>query len=459
MPLVTDRPEIQSPRRATAAGAGLRVDTIVRLRWLAIAGQAAGVLFVEFALGFPTPLASAGAVILFATALNVALSTGFPRSTRLSGPVSALVLAFDVLQLSALLYLTGGLENPFSFLFLAPVMVSAAALPPRLTVTLGLFAVACASVLAVWHRPLPWFPGQALVVPGVYVAGVWVSILLGLAFIGVYAWRAAEEARQLSDALAATELALAREQHLHAVDGLAAAAAHQLGTPLSTIALVARELERQATGDHPFREDIALLRSEAARCRDILGKITSLGGEETGPHGTLSIGHLLEELAAAHRVIGATIDIVTDGTDPQPVLARNPGILHGLDNIIENAADFADDLVVISARWDAARLTVTVSDDGPGFPSDLLERIGEPYVSRRALPSETREGGGLGLGLFIARTLLERSGAQVRWGNRPGRTGAEVTVTWPRANPGGEIGRLLDGQAESFKSLRFRALD
>ena len=413
----------------------LRLETLIRLRWLAIAGQSAAVLFVQHGLGFPTPLVGTGVVILVAAVVNVWLAYRYPKGHRLDGRSSALILAFDILQLSALLFLTGGLENPFAYLFLAPVMISATVLSPGMTVALGALAVGCASVLAVWHMPLPWLEGQALVVPGVYIAGVWVSILLGIGFIGVYAWRVADEARQLAGALAATELVLTREQHLTMVDGLAAAAAHQLGTPLSTITVVARELERQAGPDHPFHEDFALLRTEAARCRDILSKIASLGGEDTGPHGELTLDHLLEELIAPHRHFGIEIDVALDGERPVPVCARNPGVIYGIGNLIENAIDFAATRVSVSATWTADKVVVAIVDDGPGFNADVLGRLGEPYVtSRGAERGEKRgEGGGLGLGLFIARTLLERSGASVAWGNRAGTPGASVRLSWPRA--------------------------
>ncbi len=422
------------PTLRPAGSPGLRLDTLVRLRWLAIAGQSAGVLFVEHGLGFPTPLVATGLVILVATSLNVALSLRFSRGHRFSARSSALILAFDVLQLTALLALTGGLENPFSLLFLAPVMISAATLPPRLTMALGALTVLCVSIVAVWRLPLPWVPGQTLILPGVYIAGVWISILLGLGFTGVYAWRVAEEARQLADALAATELVLAREQQLHAVDGLAAAAAHQLGTPLATIAVVARELERQAGAGHPFRDDIVLLREQAGRCREILSKIASLAGEDVGPFGELSIGQLLEELAAPHRNFGVEIAVQVRQDEAVPVSARNPGVFYGLGNVIENAVDFAEAKVSITASWTADQVSVTVADDGPGFAPDILARLGEPYVStRRGGASDRRgDGGGLGLGLFIARTLLERSGARVIWGNRLGASGACVDILWPR---------------------------
>lgn len=415
----------------------LRLETLVRLRWLAILGQSAAVLFVGLVLAFETPLTETAAVIFVATILNVILSVRPQLLGRFNARTSALVLAFDIVQLAALLYLTGGLQNPFSILFLAPVMISAAALPPRMTILLGLLAVAMASILAVFHRPLPWIPGHLLVFPGVYTAGIWTSILLGAAFIGVYAWRVAEESRQMADALAATELVLAREQHLSAVDGLAAAAAHQLGTPLATIAVVVKEMDRIVKEGDPLKEDIALLRQEAARCRDILAKIASLGGEEDGPLGEMTIEQLIEELAAPQRNFGIILDLSAKGPEPAPRCQRNHGVIYGIGNLIENAVDYAESRVGVAARWTDREVSITVSDDGPGFASDVVNRLGQPYLTTRGARMREGEdrnhaGGGLGLGLFIAKTLLERSGGKVSFGNRAGRNGAEISIRWPR---------------------------
>lgn len=412
----------------------LRLDTLTRLRWLAIGGQSAAILFVAFVLRFPTPLTETAAAILVATVLNVALSLVYPGAYRLGSLTSALLLGFDILQLSALLYLTGGLENPFALLILAPVMISAATLEPRYTVALGLIAMVMASILAVFHRPLPWFEGQELVMPGIYVAGIWVAILLALAFLGTYAWRVADEARKLALALAATEVVLEREQHLTALDGLAAAAAHQLGTPLATISVVAREMQRQMPKDSPLREDVDLLHQESARCREILGKLASLGADAGGPLGELDIGQVLEEVVAPHRNFGIAIDIRLDGPAPAPRCRRNPGLLYGIGNLVENAVDFAKSRVVVAASWNAGTVTLVISDDGEGFPPVVLQRLGEPYLTTRReagqRPRRRHEGGGMGLGLFIAKTLLERSGGRIVWGNAAGGGGAEIRIGW-----------------------------
>jgi two-component system sensor histidine kinase RegB len=411
----------------------LRLDTLVRLRWLAIAGQSLAVAGVHFGLGFPLPFGWCFLAIAVSAWLNIALRIRFPLSHRLrEGPATAL-LGFDILQLAALLYLTGGLQNPFAILFLAPVMISATALPPRHTLALGLLAAVLATLLAVLHWPLPWDGSGRPVLPPAYQLGNWIALLLGIGFTGIYAWRVAKEARDLSEALAATELVLAREQHLSQLDGLAAAAAHELGTPLATIALVARELSRLAPAEGEMAEDIVLLREQVERCRGILGKLASLQDDDAGPLDQLSLSLLIEEAAGPQRPFGVPFEIALIGEKPEPVCRRNPGMIYGLGNIVDNAVDFARSKVTITAQWTHESVTLTIADDGPGFPQEVLMRAGDPYLSR-SHAKESRAGGGLGLGLFIAKTLLERGGAALEFSNLPlPATGACVRMSWPRA--------------------------
>ena len=423
----------------------LRVSTLSRLRWLALTGQCCAVLFTRFALGFPLPLFWCLGVVGLSVVCNGWLRLLYPVTHRLDDWPATALLGYDLVQLSALLFLTGGLENPFSMLFLAPVMISAASLSPARTVLLGGLAVVAATLLVRWHLPLPWHPGEVMRLPFLFSAGIWCAVVLGVGFIGIYASRVAEEARQLSQALAATELVLAREQHLSQLDGLAAAAAHELGTPLATITLVAREMlglvERAGLqlDVSLIADDVRLLDQEARRCRAILGKIASLGSEATGPLSTMSLSHLLEEVAGPHRNFGVSVDVEVEkevGGD-EPVCARNPGILYGLGNLVENAVDFARDRVRVDATWTRETVTVTIRDDGPGFAADVISRIGEPYVTTRGSQRRAKsdERSGLGLGLFIAKTLLERSGARVATTNASSpHTGAIVTVAWPRAS-------------------------
>lgn len=408
----------------------LRVDTTVRLRWLAVVGQIAAVLIVHVGLGFELPINACLGTITASACLNAALRLRFPRTHRFSDEPAAALQAFDICQLGILLFLTGGIENPFVFLALAPVMISAVSLPRHLTVMLLCLMIAMALVITRVHLPLPWKAGEAFTLPLVYRFGVWVALSLGGAFVCMYLTRVSEEARQLSDALAATEFALVREQHLSQIDGLAAAAAHELGTPLATITLVVKDMLRHP--DKVVREDIETLAGQTARCREILGTLASLGSDGDGMFDAMTLGVLLEDAVAPHRDFGVAVVVTLDGEGPEPRGRRNPGILYGLGNLIENAVDFAQTHVAVRASWNHMRMTVVITDDGAGFAADILAQAGEPYRSTRSVSSDGS--GGLGLGLFIAKTLLERSGATLQLENiSPPAHGARVTIEWPRA--------------------------
>ena len=416
----------------------VRLDTILRLRWLAVLGQLTAIFVVLQGLEFDLPVIACLTIIGLSALLNLGLQITFNPMQRLEPIYAAALLALNIIELAALLFLTGGLQNPFSFLFLAPVLISATALPVRFTIALGGLAVACASVLVFFYMPLPWDAEEPLILPPIYLLGVWLSIVLAIGVTSLYAFQVTEEARKLADALAATELVLAREQHLTQLDGLAAAAAHELGTPLSTIVLISRELEKALLDNAQVAADIKALREQAQRCRDILAKITQLSS--TGaPFDRMKLSTLIEEIVAPHRDFGVAIKVrVAVAGTKEPVGWRNPAILYGIGNILENAVDFAREAVEVNAWWNNETIQIVISDDGPGFAPDILKRIGEPYVSRRRgaeeMPGDhSGNHSGLGLGVFIARTLLERTGATIAFTNRTfPEHGAVVSLAWPR---------------------------
>jgi len=418
-------------QRASSYSRLLRLTTIIRIRWLAIICQTLTLLFVALYLGFPLSLAPCLLLIAASSAFNIFLTLHYSLNHRMTPVSTTLILAVDILLLSGLLYYTGGLQNPFSILLIAPAGLGAASLDRRSILLLNLLVIAVATFLVLVHEPLPWYPGSALEMPPLIMNGIWVAIVASLIFTSVYSYRVAEEARQLADALTATELILQQEQHLSALDGLAAAAAHELGTPLSTIQIVAKELQHQLAAQPAFEDDINLLVSQTQRCRDIMQRLTSLSIEGGGLMSKLPLAALIEEVAAPHRDFG--VDIETrrgQSAGPDPVIERNPAILYGLGNLVENAVDFARHKVFIDYRWTDRQIFINVVDDGKGFPPQILDRIGEPYTTGR---EQDRQGGGLGLGLFIAKTLLERSGAHVWFRNNPDKAlGAEVQIMWLR---------------------------
>ncbi|MCB1484193.1 MAG: ActS/PrrB/RegB family redox-sensitive histidine kinase [Hyphomicrobiaceae bacterium] len=419
----------------------LRLQTSVRLRWIAILGQLAAVAIVTGFYGFAMPVGICLVLIALSAWLNVYLSIRFPARYRIGTRFATALLAYDTLQLGALLYLTGGIQNPFAPLIVAPVTVSAATQPRRSTILLGAITLATVTFLVTQYYPLPWIEGFRFELPRDYKIGLLAAIASSMIFTAVYVWRISKEARMMSAALTATDMVLASEQRLHALDGLAAAAAHELGTPLSTIVLVSKELERELGPDSRYGEDLTLLRSQAQRCREILQKLTKKPDEQDPMHASVTVREIIDESVEPHKVstkrivVSAHPILGAEGDGRlEPVGERKPGVIYGLGNIIENAIDFAASEVEVSARWSAEDVSVTIADDGPGFSPDLMDSIGEPYVSTRRLHEKReKEHSGLGLGFFIAKTLLERSGASVNFSNRPApQHGAVIVVTWPR---------------------------
>lgn len=405
----------------------VRLRTLVFVRWVAIAGQTAAVLYVYFGLGFHFQLFPTLGAIAISAVLNAILMLDRPLAGRLDDRAAGAVLAYDVMQLATLLYFTGGLQNPFAVLMVAPVAVAAASLSRAMTVALGALALFLATLLASWHEPLPWSaPGLELPLP--FRVGVWIAIATTIGFVAAYVATLSAESRQLSDAFSATQALLAREQRMSAVGGLAAAAAHELGTPLATIAVVAKEIARDLP-DGDLKEDADLLLAETMRCRDILARLAAKpegGGPDGNPFPKPALSVLLKEIAAryARAMPVAYVADFADGVEPR--VARTPEIVQALGTLVENAATFARDGIELQVWSDGEHVGVDISDDGPGFSPEVLGRLGEPYVSTRI-----GDGEHMGLGVFIANTLLARTGGAVSWENRR-EGGARVSVRWPK---------------------------
>jgi two-component system, sensor histidine kinase RegB len=403
---------------------GVRVRTLLTLRWIAILGQLMALLIITQLLGFQLQIIPALLVIGLSVLVNIGLRFVYPVSSFLSGRQATVQLAFDLVQLAVLLFLTGGLTNPFAVLMLVPVTISATLLSLRSTLGLFLLAILSISALGLWSLPLPWAGEQPFLLPRIYRIGEWVAILVGMAFLTVYAWRVSAEARRRQQALVATQAALARAQQMSAVGSLAAAAAHELGTPLGTMTLVAKELQSQLGNDPDFGDDIALLNAELGRCRDILAGISKQTmAEEHFRHASLEA--VLHEVARPYDHNGKLIVYQLFDDSSSLEVERSPELLHGLDNLIANAVRHAKSKVRIVATQLRGGLTVSVQDDGPGFPEELLPYLGEPYVASSGIKPQ-----GLGLGIFIAITLLERIGAKVSFSNLRGG-GAKGDIHWP----------------------------
>ncbi|MGZ3215025.1 ActS/PrrB/RegB family redox-sensitive histidine kinase [Paracoccus sp. T5] len=398
----------------------IRMRTLVLLRWFAIGGQLAAVI-IAWSMGIGFPKAPVMILIALAIAMNLWMALRPPKRT--SPGRAVLQLSFDLVQISSLMALTGGMANPFALLVLAPVTIAAASLNARLVLALGLATVAVTSVAAVFGVPLRDPTGEILRLEPILALGHWVALVIGVVFFGGYAHRVTGELSDTSNALFATQMALSREQRLQHLGGVVAAAAHEMGTPLATIKLIAGELADELKDRPDLHADVIALRDSADRCAQILRSMGRAGKDDLHMR-SAPLRAVLEDAASPHADRGPLVEIRADG----PSIRRDPAIIHALRNLIQNAVDFAESRVVIETDVTPNTLTVTIRDDGPGYPPALLSRIGDPYLSRR---SEAQRGSyeGMGLGLFIAKTLLERSGARLSFAN--GGPGAVASVRWP----------------------------
>ncbi len=403
---------------------GVRVRTLANLRWIAIGGQFVTLVFVGLYLGYPLLWPSLIAAVLASAVLNLGLVTLYGRNARLQGRDLVLHLAFDLVQAGVLLFLTGGLANPFAILLIVPVTIAATLLPARSMAVLGSMAVAVLVVLWMWAKPLPWH-GAPPEFPAVYRFGTAVSLALAVGFLAIYLWLVSAEARDRARALVATEAALTREAKMSALGSLAAAAAHELGGPLGTITLIAHSLVESLGDDPDFGEDIRLLESEAARSRGILVRIARRA-EAEDPFAHLGLDVLLHEVA--HSVAPARVPVRVHAPSPQPLVRRSPELLHGLQNLVANAVRHAGSAVELRAGGTASDISIAVVDDGAGFSNEVLPHLGEPDLG----PSHSGAGG-TGLGIFIATTLIERTGGRLSFRNRA-EGGAQVDVRWPRSH-------------------------
>ncbi|MEM7744680.1 MAG: ActS/PrrB/RegB family redox-sensitive histidine kinase [Pseudomonadota bacterium] len=446
---------LNSLLNSRARGNWVRLRTLIMLRWMAIGGQIAAVLVATEYLGFQLPLSMCAVMISASVTVNIIAQLVHPAEKRLSERGTFLSQFFDLAQLVVMLMLTGGLNNPFAVLVLAPVTIAATALKLTSTVILGVFAMLSVPLMAVVHRPLITKDGTVLAVPEVFLYGIGAGLIIGVVFLSLYARRVTVEVYTMSQALNATQIALSREQRLSAIGGMAAAAAHELGTPLATIKLVAGELADELAGQPALAADVQLIREEAQRCGAIMADL-SQGGRDDRQVKRAPIAAIFEEAAEPHAQRGKDIVIRLEGgpaseaQQTHPVLNRTPELIHGLRNVIQNAVDFAATTVWIDAEVDDGILRVAVGDDGPGFSPDLLPRLGEPYVSSRSHQGDEPDdrGGyeGMGLGLFIARTLLERTGAEMSFANgsdAPGQKAVFGGVPASVRRPPGAIIEML----------------
>ncbi|RYH10896.1 sensor histidine kinase RegB [Tropicimonas sp. IMCC6043] len=432
----------------------VRLRTLIVLRWVAIFGQLVAMLVSVVLFRLQLEIGLCLMAVGVSVVANLLADFIYPPNKRLSENETLLTLLFDLSQHAFLLYLTGGLNNPFALLVLAPVTIAATTLRLRSTALLAGTAVTYITLLGFFFLPLRDVDGTVLSMADIFRFGFWVSIVVGIGFLALYARRVAVEVHSMSDALVATQMALAREQKLTDLGGVVAAAAHELGTPLATIKLVSSEMIEELDAEEDLRQDAMLIRDQADRCRDILRSMGRAGKDDLHLH-KAPLDTVIREAAEPHGDRGSTIhfDVAPGpgGGNRQPSVTRRPEIIHGLRNLVQNAVDFSQENVWVDARWTPDKILIRIADDGHGFPPQALGRIGDPFMRIRKSAAERakrQEYEGMGLGLFIAKTLLERSGAVLTFSNgsdpflteaeRPTRSGAIVEVAWHRSDIGAD---------------------
>ena len=424
----------------------VRLRTLVQLRWIAIIGQSFAFFIAVWYYDLIVEIGYAAIVIGLSVIANLYSWAVYPESHRLSGREAGFILGFDILQLGSLVMIAGGLNNPFALLILAPVTIAATTLNLGSMVIISALAIALISAAGLYHMPIVVADGSELMLPSFLQFGFWVALVIGVIFIALYARQVTLEMQRMRDALVATQLALTREQQLTDLGGVIAATAHELGTPLATIKLVSGELIDELEAQPDLLADVVLIKEQADRCGDIMHAMSAADKDHVQMRAA-PIEAVLHEAAGPHEDRGKKILFLVASDGPQPIVRRQPEIIHGLRNLIQNAVDYAVAEVWIEATWDSEFVTVCVVDDGPGYPSNVLGRIGDPYVqARRDRKDQGDRPGydGMGLGLFIAKTLLERTGAELVFANwSPDQDGAKtgiqtggatVTVRWSRQN-------------------------
>lgn len=404
----------------------LPIRLLIFLRWIAIMGQICTVSVVSFVLHFPLPFATLSLIIGLSIIINWILTRFAQKQSRISTRQLLYFLIYDLGQLTALLYVTGGLNNPFSVFILAPVVIAASFLPQKPGRLVALCGAGCVMLLLTTKYPLPWYDG-GYVHPGQLRCGIACSLLLAMIFMSEYSGWIAKEFRKLYAAVTASQHALAREQKVASLGALAAAAAHELGSPLTTINIAIKDLISQTQTDHPFREDLDLILAQSLRCRDILQDLSrNFAKEQQTPLQTLPMSAALNVILTHLPPSDRRVQIISPQDHQEPLLTLKPEVIYSLGNIIQNAQQFAESTVKIMIDWSLKTVQLVIQDDGPGYPPYILNRLGEPYLSGR--DSSSGAECHLGLGLFIAQTLLAQTGATLYFSNE---NGAKCSIIWP----------------------------
>ena len=416
----------------TKENLNLDKNTLTVLRYIAIFGQFIAINIVFFYLDLQFPLKESYIIILIGLITNLFLQFKI-KVNQLKDSYASLFLLYDLFQLSSLLYLTGGILNPFSILLIIPTIVSSTFLSMGTTIILGVITSFLLFILSFIYLPLPGLDKNIFDVPNFYKQGILTAILIGLVFLSYFGIRFAGETKKRSEALRKLQEVISKEYELESLGGQAAAAAHSLGTPLATISVVAKELKKEIGDDKEISKDIDLLISQTKRCSEILKQISKKQIKEDIFLSSIKFEDLLEEIINSFKETSSKdIDLIVENDNNKIVIQRTPEIIYGLRNFIGNAVKFSKSRVNINLRSDQKIIEIKINDDGPGIPEDIIQKIGEPYIKSKS--KELNANSGLGLGTFLGKTLLERQGAKLIFKRNSKLGGALITLSWNANN-------------------------
>ena len=412
----------------TKENLNLDKSTLTILRYIAIFGQFIAVNIVFFYLDLKFPIKESYIIIFIGLLTNLFLQFKV-KVNQLKDTYASLFLLYDLFQLSSLLYLTGGILNPFSILMIIPTIVSSTFLSMGTTIILGIITSFLLFIISLTHLPLPGLDSNIFSVPNYYTIGILISILIGLVFLSYFGIRFAGETKKRSEALNKLQEVISKEYELESLGGQAAAAAHSLGTPLATITVVAKELKKEIGNDKEYSKDIDLLISQTKRCSEILKKISKKQIEEDSFFSLIKLEDLIEEIINSFKETSSKkIELYVENDRNKIDTRRTPEIIYGLRNFIGNAVKFSKSRVKIILKSDEKIIEIKINDDGPGIPEDIIKIIGEPYIKSKS--KELSSNSGLGLGTFLGKTLLERKNAKLLFKRNSELGGALVLVSW-----------------------------
>jgi two-component system sensor histidine kinase RegB len=408
----------------------IKLLTLINIRWVAILGQFITISIVYFYFNFSFNIEYCYLLVLFSSFLNIFLQIKSKKTELLSNKQATFSILYDLFQLSGLLFLTGGLTNPFSILIVAPITTAAGFLNLRSSILIGFLSIVLIIILSLFYFELPGIENNYLF-PKFYILGLALALCTTIIFLAIYSQRLAIESAQRSEAFNVLQQIFLREQELKSLGGLAAAAAHELGTPLNTISLVAKELKKEIGSNKKFNQDLDLLISQSKRCSNILKQISKnpYTEKEDNFFDKASFRIVVHEVVDLLKDLSKKKIIINDDEYKEDYLiTKKIEIIYSLKNIIDNALKFSSDKIEIFLLSNEEQLRIKVEDDGVGFSKQILGFLGDPYINKKDLDKNKE---GLGLGIFIAKVFLERLSAIINFYNLEGK-GAIVDISWQK---------------------------